>query len=205
MNNGKREDTVLTVNVNVMNCLNLNVTAKIFGHGASMATQLTKDPFTVRLFGDQLFEPKSFAFVYAHNATRSKNRYFKIGQRQTNDTLLKTEKIIVSNTFNNYPQHEIEYIDPNTYITQMDFQFNVSLTWHIYFLHGDFFFPHLVRLSSCNRMTTTEILHRIHWHICSVTINLFLCLFHFTTLVADCNSIPEQFVYPSAQFQCNCL
>lgn len=127
MTNGKQEDTVITANLNVMNCSKLNVTAQIFGHGASVATTLATDPFMAEVFGDEIFEAKSFALVYAHNATRSKDRYFKIGRRQPTDTLLKSEKIVVTNAFNSYPQQEIEYIDPNMFITQMEFQFNVRV------------------------------------------------------------------------------
>lgn len=126
MDEGSRQDTVVTAHLNIRKCSNLNVTAQIYGHGASVATQLATDPFRAEIFGDGIFEPKSFALVYAHNATRSKDRYFKIGRRQYGDKLLKSEKITVNNGFNSFPQHEIEYIDPDSFITQMDFQFDVS-------------------------------------------------------------------------------
>lgn len=109
-----------------MNCSHLNVTVQIYGFGASATSQLFTDPFIAEVFDDEIFEPKSFALIYAHNATRSMDRLFKIGRRQSNDTILKSEKIIVTNEFNSYPQHEIEYTDPNTFVTQMEFQFNVS-------------------------------------------------------------------------------
>lgn len=139
---GKREDTVITANINVLNCSNLHVTVQIFGHGSSIGASLSKNQFVNRIFGDELFQPKSFAFVYAHNATRSKDRYFKIGRRQPgDDRLLNTQKITVEKGFNSYPQHEIEYVD-SWYITQIDFKFDVSSMWSCVF------FSHLVRLSS---------------------------------------------------------
>lgn len=78
------------------------------------------------IFGDELFEPKSFAMVYAHNQTRSMHRFLTIGQRQMNDSLLKTETKTVTNEFNSFPEYEIEYSDENSYVTQVEFKFNVS-------------------------------------------------------------------------------
>lgn len=125
-NQTERKDTVVTANLNIMNCSHPNVTIQIFGFGASVASQLSIDPFMAEIFDDEIFEPKSFALIYAHNATRSKDRFFKIGRRQLNDTLLKSEKIIVKNDFSSFPQHEIEYNNPNAFVTQLEFQFNVS-------------------------------------------------------------------------------
>lgn len=76
--------------------------------------------------GDKLFDDKSFALIYAHNDSRTMDRVFKIGQRQTNDTLLKNEKITVKNEFDSFPQQEIEFNDANTFITQIEMKFNVS-------------------------------------------------------------------------------
>lgn len=126
MENGTRKDTVVTAHLNIQKCSNLNVTVQIYGHGASVATQLKTDPFIAEIFGDRIFDSKSFTLVYAQNTTRSKYRYFKIGRRQQGDKLLKSEKITVINEFNSFPQREIEYIDPDSFITQMDFQFDVS-------------------------------------------------------------------------------
>lgn len=121
------------------NCLNLNVTAQIHGHGASIGTQLSTNPFTAELFGDKLFEPKSFAFIYAHNETRSMNRLLTIGQRQSNDTLLKFEKYTVTNDVNSFPEYEVEYNDPQAFITQVNFKFNVSsLFWFVLVCFGLF-------------------------------------------------------------------
>lgn len=78
------------------------------------------------LFDDKLFEPKSFTFIYAHNETRSKNRLLTIGQRQINDTLVKFEKITVTNELSRYPEQEISYNSPNAFITQVEFKFDVS-------------------------------------------------------------------------------
>lgn len=120
------------------NCTNLNVTAQIRGYGASRASLLTFDPMAAELYDDELFEPKSFAFIYAHNETRSMNRLLTIGQRQINDTLVKFEKITVTNELSQYPEHEIAYNSPKAFITQVQFKFDVSssflLLFHYFFL-----------------------------------------------------------------------
>lgn len=126
LGNGQRKDVVVTANLNIQNCRNLNVTAKIIGHGATISSQLSTDPFMAEIFGDKLFEPKSFALIYAHNQTRSMDRHFRIGQRQTNDTLLKFDQFIVNNELDSFPAHEIEYNDSNAFITQIELKFNVS-------------------------------------------------------------------------------
>ena len=128
LNQSVRQDTVVTANLHVMNCKRLHINARILGSEASVATQLAIDPFRAEIYGDKLFEPKSFALIYAHNETRSMDRSFKIGQRQTNDTILMFDEIIVKNEFNPFPQHEIEYNEPNVFITQIEFQFNVSFS-----------------------------------------------------------------------------
>lgn len=125
-NDGKRQENVVQSILKVLDCKNLNVSAQIFGFGASVASQLSVDPFTAEIYGDKLFEPKSFAFIYAHNGTRSMNGLLTIGQRQTNDTLLKFEKCTVTNEMNSFPEHEIAYDDPQAFITQVEFKFNVS-------------------------------------------------------------------------------
>lgn len=126
LGNGQREDTIVMANLMVENCQHLNVTARILGHGASISSQLAVDPFIAEFFGDRLFEPKSFALIYAHNRTRSMDRQFKIGQRQTNDTLLKFDQIPVNTDLYRFPAHEIEYYDSNAFITQIELKFNVS-------------------------------------------------------------------------------
>lgn len=142
LNKGVRMDTVVTANLHVMNCKHLYVNARMLGSEASAGTQLAIDPMRAEIFGEKLFEPKSFALIYAHNETRSMDRFFKIGQRQTNDTIVTFDEIIVKNEFNSFPQHEIEYNDPNTFITQIEFQFNVSffllfLFFSLYEYHGN--------------------------------------------------------------------
>lgn len=128
LNEGIRQDTVVTANLHVMNCEHLHINARILGSEASVATQLANDPFRAEIYGDKLFEPKSFTLIYAHNETRSMDRFFKIGQRQINDTVLMFDEIIVKNEFNTFPQHEIEYNEPNAFITQIEFQFDVSFS-----------------------------------------------------------------------------
>lgn len=134
LNNSVRKDTVVTANLHVMNCERLQVMTRILGTEASARTQLATDPFRAEIFGDALFEPKSFALVYAHNETRTMDRFFKIGQRQSNDTVLTFDEIIVNNEYNSFPQYEIEYNEPNAFITQIEFQFDVS------FFRSYFFF-----------------------------------------------------------------
>lgn len=135
-NDGQREETVIQTILKVNNCINLNVTAQIYGMGASVATQLFKHPYVAEIAGDKLFEPKSFAFIYAHNETRSMNRFLTIGQRQFNDTLLKFATQSVTNDVNIFPEYEFEYSDPMAFITQVEFKFNVSFME----LHNFFFF-----------------------------------------------------------------
>lgn len=91
-----------------------------------MTSLLAFDPLAAELYDDKLFEPKSFALIYAHNETRSMNRLSTIGQRQINDALLKFEKITVTNELSRYPEHEIAYDNPNAFITQVEFKFDVS-------------------------------------------------------------------------------
>lgn len=125
-NDTKRQETVVQSVLNLNNCTNLNITAQIRGYGASMTSLLSYDPLAAELYDDKLFEPKSFALIYAHNETRSMNRLSTIGQRQINDALLKVEKITVTNELSRYPEHEIAYDNPNAFITQVAFKFDVS-------------------------------------------------------------------------------
>ncbi|XP_055321222.1 uncharacterized protein LOC129577743 [Sitodiplosis mosellana] len=137
---GVRQDTVVTVNLHVMNCEHLHINGRILGTEASVATQLAFDPFRAEIYGDKLFEPKSFALIYAHNETRSMDRFFKIGQRQTNDTVLMFDEIIVKNELSPFPQYEIEYNEPNVFITQIEFQFDSPTATA--FLNSSFIQPH---------------------------------------------------------------
>lgn len=125
-NDGTRDELVVSANLHIANCSNLNVTADIRGHNASVSSQLSSDPYLADIYGDKLFEDKSFALIYAHNETRSMDRMFKIGRRQANDTELHSEKVFVNSELSSFPQYEIEYNAPNTFITQIAFQFNVS-------------------------------------------------------------------------------
>lgn len=127
----ENDELVITTNLHVANCKNLNVTAKILGTGASLSSQLSTKPYDGEIYGDKLFESKSFALIYAHNETRSMDRLFKIGQRQPNDTLLTFDEITANNELDSFPQCEIEYNDPDTVITQIAFKFNVSVHYSI--------------------------------------------------------------------------
>lgn len=131
LNDGLLDETVVQTTLNVLNCMNLNITARILGFEASVSSQLSTNPFTAEIFGDKLFEPKSFALIYAHNNTKSMDRFVSIGQRQPNDTLLKFERKTVTSDLSSFPEHEFEYNDPNTFITQIQFEFNVSDSWSI--------------------------------------------------------------------------
>ncbi|XP_031638359.1 uncharacterized protein LOC116350645 [Contarinia nasturtii] len=140
LNQGEREETVVTANLHVTNCEHLHVNARILGSEASATSQLAIDPQRAEIYGDKLFEPKSFAFIYAHNETTTVDRFFKIGQRQANDTVLTFDEIVVNNEYNNFPQYEIDYNDPNAYITQIEFQFNSPTATA--FLNSSFIQPH---------------------------------------------------------------
>lgn len=138
---GLRDEQVVSADLHIANCTNLNVTVRMTGNNASVSSQLLVDAMLAEVYGDKLFEDKSFALVYAHNDTRSMDRIFRIGQRQPNDTLLKSEKIQVNNDMNSFPQHEIAFNDASAFVTQTEFIFNVShpinLIVAIFFL----FFP----------------------------------------------------------------
>lgn len=123
-----QEDTVVSANLHVINCKHLLVTAQILGSNASQKSQLSNDPFIAEIFGNTIFMPKSFALIYAHNETRSMDRFVKIGRRQTDDIVLTFDEIIVKKELNSFPQHEIEYNLPNVFITQIEFQLNVSFS-----------------------------------------------------------------------------
>lgn len=123
---GPRDEQVVTANLQIVNCTNLNVTVRMTGNNASVASQLLVDAMLAEVYGDKLFEDKSFALVYAHNETRSMDRILRIGQRQPNDALLRTETIRVNNELNSFPQQEIAYDDTRAFITQTEFTFNVS-------------------------------------------------------------------------------
>lgn len=125
-NDGTRDELVVSGHLHIANCTSLNVTADIRGHNASITSQLSSDPYLAEIYGDKLFEDKSFALIYAHNETRSMDRMFKIGRRQANDTELHSDKVEVNSELSSFPQYEIEYNAPNAFITQITFQFNVS-------------------------------------------------------------------------------
>lgn len=123
---GLRDEQVVSASLHIANCINLNVTVRMTGNNASVSSQLLVEAMLAEVYGDKIFEDKSFALIYAHNETRSMDRIFRMGQRQTNDTLLKSDKIHVNNAMNNFPQHEIAFNDPTAFITQTEFTFNVS-------------------------------------------------------------------------------
>lgn len=103
----------------------------IKGHGASLSAQLHINPFLTEIFGDQMFEPKSFALVYAHNLTHSENRFVSVGQRQLGDQLLKHESKLVKMA-TSFPEYVIEYEDDNHYLTHVHFSFDVSVYYSVY-------------------------------------------------------------------------
>lgn len=123
---GPRDEYVVSANLHIENCSNLNVTVLVAGNNASVSSQLLVDAMMAEVYGDEVFEDKSFALIYAHNETRSMDRIFRIGHRQPSDALLKTEKIRVNNELTSFPQYEIAFDDPTAFITQMEFTFNVS-------------------------------------------------------------------------------
>lgn len=123
---GLRDEQVVSASLHIANCINLNVTVRMTGTNASVSSQLLVEAMLAEVYGDKIFEDKSFALIYAHNETRSMDRIFRTGQRQPNDTLLKSEKIHVNNAMNSFPQHEIAFNDPTAFITQTEFTFNVS-------------------------------------------------------------------------------
>lgn len=123
---GPRVEQIVSANLHIENCTNLNATVRMTGNNASVASQLLVDAMLAEVYGDKLFEDKSFALVYAHNETRSMDRILRIGQRQPNDTLLMAETLRVNNELTSFPQQEIAYDNSKAFITQTEFTFNVS-------------------------------------------------------------------------------
>lgn len=119
--------TIIEATINVTNCQNLNITAQIFGYHATIASQLSTDPQLAEFHGEDIFQSKSFALIYAHNETRSEKHFISIGQRQANDILLNAEQKTVTKDFNSFPEHEILYNDTTAFITHVQFIFNVSV------------------------------------------------------------------------------
>lgn len=119
--------TIIEATINVTNCLDLNITAQIFGYHATIASQLSTNPEIAEFYGEDIFQSKSFALIYAHNETRSRKHYISIGQRQTNDSLLNSEEKTVTKDYNSFPEHEILYNDTTAFITHVQFIFNVSV------------------------------------------------------------------------------
>lgn len=125
---GLRKETVVSSTLNIFNGTNVAVWIRIFGFGASMSSRIFTDPFTVEIFGDKLFEPKSFALVYAHNTTQTRYNSIHLGERQPGDHLLKFDsKFIQRTSTTNFPESEFEYGQTNAYLTHIFFSFNVSI------------------------------------------------------------------------------
>lgn len=99
----------------------------MLGYHASVASQLSTDPFLAEIFGDDIFKSKSFAMIYAHNGTRTEKHYISIGQRQPNDTLLRSDERTVIKEHTSFPEYEIQYSDADAFITYVQFTFNVSV------------------------------------------------------------------------------
>lgn len=91
------------------------------------------------VFGDELFEPESFALIYAHNESSSSlNRQIAVGARQENDIILKSEtKGVSKDVTDSFPEYEFIYDDPRSYITEVQFKFNVSIISFIFKLSRD--------------------------------------------------------------------
>lgn len=101
--------------------------AGIYGYGASEATRIFIDPFYVEMYGDKMFESRSFTLVYAHSHKRRRNRVISVGQRQPNDKLLK----FASNTnviIKRFPESDFEFYDDTKYLTYVKFSFSVSMS-----------------------------------------------------------------------------
>lgn len=128
-NVGPYKETVVSATLNITNGTDVEVWVRIFGFGASMSSRIFTDPFTVEILGDKLFEPKSFALVYAHNDS-SQTRYPSIhmGERQPGDHLLKVDsKFIQRTSTTNFPEAEFEFSQTNGYLTQISFSFSVCI------------------------------------------------------------------------------
>lgn len=196
---GSRNEQVVSANLHIANCTNLNVTVRMTGNNASVASQLLVDAMLAEVYGDKLFEDKSFALIYAHNETRSMDRILRIGQRQPNDTLLVTETVRVNNELNSFPQHEIAYDNSMDFITQTEFTFNVSHPIIYYCC-----FRIVIALACQVEMNKCSALNE---HIYQIEL-VFICglllidciFFHFISfqieknsikIVANCSCIPE--------------
>lgn len=98
----------------------------IYGYGASEATQIFTDPLIVEIYGDKMFESRSFTLVYAHNHEQKRNRIISVGQRQLNDKLLKFESK-VNTIARRFPESDFEFYDERKYLTCVKFSFSVSI------------------------------------------------------------------------------
>lgn len=128
-NVGTRKETVVSSTLNIYNGTDVEVWVRIYGFGASMSRRIFTDPFTVEILGDKLFEPKSFALVYAHNATQTRYSTIHMGERQPGDHLLKFDsKYIQRTSTTNFPESEFEYSQTNAYLTHITFSFNVCIS-----------------------------------------------------------------------------
>lgn len=127
-NVGSRKETVVSATLDIHGGTDVEVWVRIYGYGASMSSRIFVDPLTVEFLGDKLFEPKSFALVYAHNATQKRHHLISLGERQSGDHLMKFDsKFIQRTSTNNFPESEFEYSQADAYLTQISFSFDVSV------------------------------------------------------------------------------
>lgn len=102
----------------------------IYGYGASEATRIFTDPLLVEMYGDKMFESRSFTLVYAHNNKPKRNRIVTVGQRQPNDKLIKFESR-TNVMINRFPESDFEFYDETKYLTCVRFSFNVSVNFNL--------------------------------------------------------------------------
>lgn len=127
-NVGPRKENVVSATLDIQDGTDVEVWVRIYGVGASISSRLSVDPFTVEFLGDKLFEPKSFALVYAHNVTQKRHHLISLGERQPGDHLVKFDsKFIQRTSTNNFPESEFEYSQTDAYLTHISFSFDVSV------------------------------------------------------------------------------
>lgn len=128
---GRRKETVISATLHITNGTDVEMWVRIFGFGASMSSRIFTDPWTVDIIGDKLFEPKSFALVYAHNTTQTRHPLIHMGARQPGDHLLKFDsKLIQRTSTTNFPESEFEYHQTDAYLTQVSFSFSVNVSFY---------------------------------------------------------------------------
>lgn len=162
---GPQKETVVGAKLNIYNAVNVTIYVRIFGFGASMSSRIMTDPFTVDVFGDKLFESKSFAFIYAHNRTQTRHRQLAIGQRQPGDLMLFEDRQHISMTsIDHFPQTEFNYKRNDVYLSCVKFSFDVSEQWHrcdnFWLLIVFMFFIHILLSVADNHFSRKQFAHR---------------------------------------------